>query len=76
MISFIYRIVFEFEREHGFLPNLLYLGDDHAEHLRHELSGLTDIPRFLGMNVALVCDCPQPRVAWVDDYHNTRSAAI
>ena len=67
MLGFIYRLVTEFELEHGFRPNLLYLNRFHAENLKASFDedySMTQIMEVLGMEVVIENDIMHPRVAW------------
>lgn len=67
MLSFLFRIASQFEQEHGYRPNLLYLGHGHYTQLKAELAsirGLAPMAGFLGMEIVLSDDNPHPRVAW------------
>jgi hypothetical protein len=67
MLSYLYQITRNFERQHGYAPNLLYLNPDQFSQLQ---SDLADIPHlegltlFLGMELVLSKDCQHPKVAW------------
>lgn len=67
MLSFIHRLVRDFELEHGVHPNLLYLNRFHAEHLKtsfdedYTMSQILDV---LGMELVIENDITQPHVAW------------
>lgn len=67
MLSFINRLVREFELEHGFRPNLLYLNRFHAEHLKAAFASdysMSQILSVLGMELVIENDITQPHVAW------------
>lgn len=67
MLSFIYRLVTEFEKEHGIHPNLLYLNDKHADHLQQSFSSefkLHSIMKFLDMELIIDKSIVHPHVAW------------
>jgi hypothetical protein len=56
MLSYLYKLATEFEREHGQRPNLLYISPQHFQSLRHDLAsipGLGELVRFLGMEVVI-----------------------
>jgi hypothetical protein len=72
MLDFIYRLIREFEREHGILPNLLYLNRFHAEHLKSafdENFSMPQIRNVLGMEMVIESDIIHPRVAWTQVAH-------
>lgn len=67
MLSFINRLVREYELEHGFHPNLLYLNRFHAEHLKTAFDADFSVPQildFLGMEMIIENDITHPHVAW------------
>jgi len=67
MLSFLYRMVNTFEREHGFRPNVLYLNNQHFLQLKSQLSNIKDLDalnHFLGMEIVLDAEITQPHVAW------------
>jgi hypothetical protein len=67
MLSFINRLVREFEHEHGIRPNLLYLNRFHVEHLKTSLDTSYSMPQILGllgMELIIENDITQPHVAW------------
>ena len=67
MLSFIYRLAYDYERKHGHHPNLLYLNREHYAHIRSELAeikGLENISQLLGMEVVLDPDSIHPHVYW------------
>jgi hypothetical protein len=67
MLSFINRLVRDFELEHGVHPNLLYLNRFHAEHLKSSFDTdytMSQILDVLGMELVIENDITQPHVAW------------
>lgn len=67
MLSFIYRLTRDFEKEHGIHPNLLYLNTTHLRFLRQQLSReaqLDDIVRQLGMEIIVTDEVIHPHVVW------------
>jgi hypothetical protein len=67
MLSFIYRIATEFEREHGFRPCLLYINPDHYAQLRDELAAVVQLESLrglLGMDIVIDNTLAHPHVAW------------
>lgn len=67
MLSFIYRLVHDYEQEHGFRPNVLYLNRGHFEHMRQELAEIRDLgtmSHLLGMEIVLDPELTQPHVNW------------
>jgi len=69
MLGHIYRIVRNFEQEHGVLPNLLFLNRFHSEHLESSFSEnytLCEIMGKLQMELVIDHEIIHPRVAWTD----------
>ena len=67
MLSFIYRLVKQFDASHGYPPNLLEISPEHFSLLKQSLPLLTrrnDMRRFLGMRIIVCRDAIHPRVAW------------
>ena len=67
MLSFINRLVRDFELEHGIHPNLLYLNRFHVEHLKTAFDAdysMSQILDLLGMELIIENDITQPHVAW------------
>lgn len=69
MLSFIYTIASEFEREYGFSPNLMYMNYTHLVCLKQQLDDPTDLEsvvKLLGMEIILHQDVVHPAVSWAD----------
>lgn len=67
MLSFIYRLVRDYESSHGYRPNLLVIHPRHYRNLRQSLPVLSapvELARFLGMRVLIDGDCVHPHVYW------------
>jgi hypothetical protein len=67
MLSFIYRLIRNFEKEHGFTPNLLYLNQFHLEMLRTQLDRKidgSDLAHLLDMEIIISQDAVHPHVEW------------
>jgi len=67
MLSYLYKVSCNFERQHGYAPNLLYLSNQHFEQLKAELADipqLADLTLFLGMELVISSDCLHPEVVW------------
>jgi hypothetical protein len=67
MLSFIYRLVRDFEKEHGIHPNLLYLNQTHLQSLYQQLESDEQLDRLvslLGMEIILTQEVMHPHVAW------------
>lgn len=66
MLSFIYRLAMDFEREHGERPNVLYLNRFHFEHVRAGFADPDDLEtmmQVLGMTIMITEDAINPRLA-------------
>ena len=67
MLSYIVRLVQEFEYTHGVHPNLLYLNETHLQHLQqglrdgHNLQHLRDM---LHMDIIITRESVHPHVMW------------
>ncbi|MCW9029275.1 MAG: hypothetical protein OQJ80_10115 [Kangiella sp.] len=67
MLSFIYRLSRDFEKEHGIHPNLLYLNPEHLKFLREQLDNeaqLDNIVKLLGMEIMITSEVIHPHVVW------------
>lgn len=67
MLGYIYRLVSDFEHEHGIHPNLLYLNQFHSEHLKTAFAddySLPSIMELLDMELVIENDIMHPHVAW------------
>jgi len=67
MLSFIYRLVNDFQREHRFRPNVLYINPIHLDRLHSDFANqkdLVEISRLLDMEILLSPDAVHPHVAW------------
>ena len=75
MLSYILGIAFRFEREHGFLPNLLYLNQEHMRRLCAELgvSAVMKLSERLGLVVMVYPDLAHPQVVYL---HQSCEAAV
>jgi len=68
MLSFIYRMYREYEREHQYPPNVLYINSEHFERLRREFANPNDlngIRRLLGMEIVVKRDAVHPQMGWL-----------
>lgn len=76
MLSFLYRLATQYEQQHGFRPNVLYINPSHFQCLKQalaEIHGLAELTQLLGMEVILTTDACQPHVAWsATNIQNTR----
>ena len=66
MLSFLCRIATDFESEHGFRPNVLYINSSHLRRMRDDFadSSMTSIRRLLGMEIVVSADAVHPHVGW------------
>jgi hypothetical protein len=67
MLGYIYRLVSDFEDEHGIHPNFLYLNTLHSEHLKTAFSddySMPSIMKLLQMELVIENDIMHPHVAW------------
>jgi hypothetical protein len=67
MLAFVYRLIRQFELEHGIRPNLLYLNHFHAENLKASFDHaycLSQVVDILGMELIIENDLMHPHVAW------------
>ncbi len=68
MLSFIYRLCREFERDMGYAPNVLFINDEHWQSLREAFADDPDlavIRQRLGLEVLLRDDAVHPSVNWI-----------
>ena len=67
MLSYIFRLIDHFQRQHGVEPNLLYLNELHMLELRKALAAgqtIQSITDFLGMELIINREITHPHVAW------------
>ncbi|WP_455203558.1 hypothetical protein [Kaarinaea lacus] len=67
MLSTIYSVAKEFEKEHGFSPNCLYMNYGHLEALKQQLEDpyeFNSLLVFLGMELILTQNINHPSVGW------------
>jgi len=67
MLSYIYSVAKQFEQDHGYSPNLLYMNYAQLECLKNQLEDPNDfnsILVFMGMELILEQDTVAPNVAW------------
>ena len=68
MLSFLYRLVENYQREHGLHPNLLYVNQRHYLKLLEclpEMKNQEEVSRFLIMQVVISPEAAHPYVAWL-----------
>lgn len=69
MLSYLYRLVADYQHTHGCRPNLVYLNRLHYRMLRENLGGIENeeqIAHFLGMHVCICPDLTHPDVARIE----------
>ncbi len=68
MLSYIYRIASEFQREHGYPPNTLFLNRQHLARLKLEFAGveIEKILELLEMEIRVEQESGHPHVGWFD----------
>jgi hypothetical protein len=65
MLSHIYRLAIEYEKLHGFVPNLLFLNKNHLKMLTLQLGNPTNVEQVLmqlGMRILLTQSSTHPSV--------------
>ncbi len=68
MLSYLYRLVHSFKREHGCEPNRVYLNEGHYRQLADSLPGMKsddEIARFLAMEIVIASELLHPDVALI-----------
>ena len=71
MLSYIYRLIRDFENLHGVQPNLLYLNELHVEHLKSAFEDcytLQSIRDVLKMDVVISKEITHPHVSWTQTH--------
>ena len=67
MLSFIYRLIRDFEQEYGIHPNILYINEIHANYLKNgfaEPFSYQTIRDLLQMEMIVNKETVHPHVAW------------
>ena len=67
MLDYIYRLIRDYEQEHGIHPNLLYLNRIHSEYLKNAFAedySMRHITDALQMEMIIDHDIMHPHVAW------------
>lgn len=70
MLSFIYNVSQQFEKEHGYSPNTLYMNYAHLECLKQQLDNPNDfeaVTSLLGMELVIAQEAVHPSVAWYSE---------
>ncbi len=68
MLSFIYRLCWEFETKMGYSPNVLFINSVHLRNLRESFDEDTDFSTFkerLGLEILLRQNAVHPSVNWL-----------
>lgn len=68
MLSHIYQQINEFQSSHGFLPNILYLSNEHYMHLISAFDpeiSVYEISQQLQLELMIDAAALHPHVAWV-----------
>jgi hypothetical protein len=79
MLSFLYRLVEHYHREHGLHPNLLYLNPWHYRKLLEclpEMHDQEEVSRFLMMQIVINPEAVHPYVAWLPGYAGTHPTRV
>ena len=69
MLSFIYRIMRDFEREHGMKPNVLHLNNEHFDKLREDFldpDNIEAIVSRLEMEIVIEKNTLHPHLSWIE----------
>jgi len=69
MLSFIYRMMREFELEHGMKPNVLHLSNEHFNRLRADFldpSNIEAIINRLEMEIVIEKNSAHPHLSWME----------
>lgn len=77
MLSFLFRLIRAYQREHGFLPNVLYLNELHYQKLCEslpDLSGHDDLSAFLKLEIIISAEATHPNLAWLNPLHKPFAA--
>ena len=68
MLSYLYQLICGFRRDHGILPNVLYVTRDQYHQLARDLPAFHThdaLCGFLALDVLVAADVAHPHVAWV-----------
>jgi hypothetical protein len=71
MLSFLYRLVEHYQREHGLHPNLLYMNPWHYRKLLEclpEMRSQEEVSKFLMMQIVINPEALHPYVAWLPSH--------
>jgi len=78
MLSYIFRLVEDFEKEHHTRPNVLYVNDEHFNQLRKDFADPNDIEEIvnrLEMEIVLDRTSMHPHVAQIASSHRKVAVA-
>ena len=70
MLSYIYNVGLQFEKEHGYSPNTLTMNYAHLECLKQQLENPMDfeaVTSLLGMELVISQEAIHPTVAWLSE---------
>lgn len=76
MLGHIYQLISGFKKEHGVLPNTLYLNELHYEHLKAAFDARFShgqIIEVLQMEMVIDREIMHPHVAWTQAAHRVAS---
>ncbi len=68
MLSFLFRLVRDFQATHGYQPNTLFISPRHYRSLQQSVPGLAGNPelsRFLAVDIILSETAVHPHMAWL-----------
>jgi hypothetical protein len=68
MLSYLYRMIQGFKRQHGREPNRVYMSEGHYQQLLDSLPGMRndgEVARFLAMEIIISAELRHPDVALV-----------
>ncbi len=69
MLSFIYRMMRDFELEHGMKPNVLHLNNEHFDKLREDFLDPDNIEAIIGrleMEIVIEKNTLHPHLSWIE----------
>jgi hypothetical protein len=78
MLSFLYRLIRAFRREHGYSPNTVVMSAQHYQQLRADIPEMQDydsVSRFLMLEIILSEDSVHPHVGWMPQAQQRSSAS-
>ena len=77
MLSFLFRLIRAFSREHGYSPNFVVMNAQHYQRLRAEIPEMRDhasVSRFLRLEIILSEESVHPHVRWMPSAQDRSSA--